>query len=130
MGERSGDNDSPPQQIGRFQWLWFSGMVIGAAYDCAVAVVGDPREAWIDILFFAVAAALLHYTVRRRSNFARLLVIPFLAMSLVEVLSHQGFDTSQLATSWLAILQLGLMGAAGWLLFTPAARCWFARGAS
>jgi len=130
VGDRSGENDSLPRQIGRFQWLWFSGMVVGAAYDLAVAVVGDHIEAWIDILFFAVAAALLHYAVRRRSNVARLLVILFLAMSFVEVLSHQGFDASKLATTWLAILHLGLMGAAGWLLFTPAARCWFARRTS
>lgn len=127
MGEPSGHNDSPPWQIWRFQWLWFGGMIIGAAYDLAVSVVGDYVEAWIDILFFATAAALLHHAVRRRSNFARLLVVPFVVLSFVEILSHDGFEASKSGTVWLAILQVGSMGAAGCLLFTPAARRWFAR---
>ena len=126
MQSSSNHNDTPPQQVRLFQWLWFGGMVFGAAYDCVVAVVGDRLEALIDILMFSMAAILLHYAVRMRSNFARLLVVPFLAVTIIEILSHEGVHKSD-QTTWLAIVQLGLMCAGGWLLFTSPARRWFAQ---
>ena len=43
-------------------------MVVGGAYDNDVAVVGDILEALIDILMFAVAAALMYCAGRRRSS--------------------------------------------------------------
>jgi hypothetical protein len=114
-----------PWPVERFQMLWFGGMVIGALYDFDVAVVGDYLEAWIDILLFLIAATLLHYAVRRHGNLARLLLVPFLAVTFVEVFSHSGFTASDLTETSLAITQLALMASAVWLLFTPAARDWY-----
>lgn len=129
MERRSQDNDVPPWQVERFQLLWFGGMIVSAAYDYAVAVVGDHLEAGIDILFFATAATLMHYAVRQRSNFARLLLMPFLVVTLIEVFSHDGLVVSDLLVTSLALVQLGLMVGAVWLLFTPAARSWYSRSA-
>ena len=118
-----------PRPVEWFQLLWFGGMVIGAAYDLAVAVVGDYFEAWIDILLFAIAATLMHYAVRRRSHLARLSLIPFLLVTIVEVFSHDGYIAFDVTETCLAVVQLGLMVGAVWLLFTPAARDWYSRSA-
>ena len=127
MERRSHDNDVLPTQVELFQLLWFGGMIISAAYDCAVAEVGDHLEAWIDILLFAIAATLMHYAVRQRSNFARLLLMPFLVLTSIEVFSHDRFAVSGVLVTCLGIVQLGLMLGAVWLLFTPAARSWYSR---
>ena len=114
----------PPQQIKQFQWLWFWGLANGAVYDLAVNVVGEYVEAGVDIVHFAIAIILMHYAVQRRSRFARVLLIPFLVGTIVEVFSHGGY-TANSPESGLAIVQLTLMTSAVWLLFTPAARCWY-----
>ena len=118
-----------PRPVEWFQLLWFGGMVIGAAYDLAVAVVGDYFEAWIDILLFVIAATLMHCAVSRRSNLARLLLIPFMVITIVEVFSHDGYIAFDVTETCLAVVQLGLMVGAVWLLFTPAARDWYSRSA-
>ena len=123
------DKDVPPRQVELFSLLWLGGMVIGGAYDCIVAIVGDHLEACSDILLFAAAGALMYCAVRRRSNFARLMLTPFIAVNVVEVLSHEGPTASALSIAWLPVLQLALMASAAWLLFTPAARSWYTRGA-
>jgi hypothetical protein len=118
-----------PRPVEWFQLLWLGGMLIGAVYDFAVAVVGDHFEAWIDILLFAIAATLMHYAARRRSHLARLSLIPFVLVTVVEVFSHDGYSTFDVTQTSLAIVQLGLMVGAVWLLFTPAARGWYSRSA-
>jgi len=130
MERRSDDSGILPPQVERFQLLWFGGMIISAAYDCAVAEAGDHLEAWIDILLFATAATLMHYAVRQRSKFARLLLMPFLVVTSIEVFSHDRFVVSDVLVTCLAIVQLGLMVGAVWLLFTPAARSWYSRTTS
>ena len=83
-----------------------------------------------DVLLFAIAATLMHCAVHRRSNLARLSLIPFMVITIVEVFSHDGYVAFDLAETCLAIMQLGLMMGAVWLLFTPAARGWYSRGAA
>jgi hypothetical protein len=128
-GDNGPGGNGLPRPVQWFQLLWFGGMVIGAVYDLAVAVVGDHVEAWIDILLFVMAGTLMHYAVRRRSHLARLSLIPFLLVTIVEVFSHDGYIAFDVTETCLAVVQLGLMVGAVWLLFTPAARDWYLRSA-
>ena len=81
-------NEQAPMAVYRFHVLWLAGMLIGAAYDLMVAVVGDSEEATIDIVLFLGAAALLFYATHRRSNLARWLLVPFLLITVSEVFAH------------------------------------------
>jgi hypothetical protein len=121
------DTERAPTEVYRFYLLWFVGMLIGAAYDLIVAVVGDFEEATIDIVLFLGAAALLFYTTYRRSNLARWLLVPFLCFTVLEVCSHDRALTSGPVAIGFQAAQLMAMSLAVALLFTRAACEWFHR---
>jgi len=114
-----------PIEVYRFHVLWLAGMLVGAAYDLLVAVVGDFEEATVDIVLFVGAAALLFYAVHRRSNLARWLLVPFLFITVPEVFSHDRALTAGPIAVGLLAAQLMAMSVAVALLFTRAAGEWF-----
>jgi hypothetical protein len=119
------DTERAPIEIYRFHVLWFVGMLIGAAYDLRVAVAGDFKEATVDILLFAGAAALLFYTTSQRSNLGRWLLLAFLCVTIPEVFSHDHALTSGPVAIGFLAAQLMAMTLAIALLFTRPARDWF-----
>ncbi|SEO31826.1 hypothetical protein SAMN02990966_01638 [Rhodospirillales bacterium URHD0017] len=100
-------------------------MIAGAAYDCLVAVPGDFAEAAVDVLVFAAAATLLFCATRLRSNMARMLSVPFLAATIVELFSHERTMNAGQLASLLMVVQVLAMAVAITFLFTRAARDWF-----
>jgi hypothetical protein len=115
----------PPAEINYFHVLWLAGMIAGAAYDCLVAVPGDYAEAVVDVLVFAAAATLLFCATHLRSNTARMLSVPFLAATVVELFFHEmTMDAGQLALL-LMVAQLLAMTVATAFLFTRGAQDWF-----
>jgi hypothetical protein len=100
-------------------------MLIGAAYDLTVAVVGDFEEATIDIAMFGGGAALLFYATHRRSNLARWLLVPFVCITVSEIFSHDRALTSGPVVVGFLTVQLMAMSLAVALLFTRAAHEWF-----
>jgi hypothetical protein len=100
-------------------------MLIGGAYDLMVAVVGDFEEATIDIVLFLGAAGLLFYATHRRSTLARWLLVPFLCITVSEVVSHDRALTSGPVVIGFLAAQLLAMSLAVALLFTRTAREWF-----
>src|SRR5689334_18709654 len=101
-----GRDDDPPVEIAWFHFLWLGGMIAGAAYDLCVAMPGDFREATLDVLAFATAAALLFCATRLRSNTARMLLVPFVVVTVVEVFSHEMAMASGHLASILMVVQL------------------------
>ena len=118
-------NEQAPMAVYRFHVLWLAGMLIGAAYDLMVAVVGDSEEATIDIVLFLGAAALLFYATHRRSNLARWLLVPFLLITVSEVFAHDRALSSGPVAIGLLAAQLLAMSLGVALLFTRTAREWF-----
>lgn len=113
-----------PAEVDQFQMLWFLGMIIGALYDIRVAVAGDFEEAGIDIFAFAAAMALMFLASQRR-NLARFLLVPFLLLTVIEVLSHDHAMKAGALAICLMGAQIVTMTIAVALLFTRAARAWF-----
>lgn len=115
----------PPVEIAWFCVLWLAGMIAGGLYDCLVAVPGDFREAAVDVLAFATAAALLFCASRLRSNMARILSLPFLIVTIAELFSHEKTMAAGELASVLMVVQLLAMTVAIAFLFTRGARAWF-----
>jgi hypothetical protein len=134
MDDDAGEDDIPPPELNRFEWLWLSAMLVSVAvailmYDFSMERVGSFLAALINIVLFGVAVLLMFLASRRRSNVARLLLIPFLLVIAFYDASHLGDMVSLIIAPYLAALRLALMAAAIYMLFTPQARAWYARRA-
>ena len=124
MGDR-------PAEISRFVQLWLGAMAASAIIaiamlDYSVAVVGIWRAVIVNFVLFGAAVVLLLAIARGRSSIARwLLAVPFNGLILLYDLSHLDEEMARGPLVLVAVLRLGLMAAATWQLFTPAARGWF-----
>ena len=124
MGDR-------PAEISRFVQLWLGAMAASAIIaiamlDYSVAAVGIWRAVIVNFVLFGVAVVLLLAIARGRSSIARwLLAAPFNLLILFYDVSHLDETAARAPLAYVVALRLGLMAAATWQLFTPAARRWF-----
>ena len=127
MGER-------PAEISRFVQLWLGAMAASAIIaiamlDYSVAAVGIWRAVIVNFVLFGAAVVLLLAIARGRSSIARwLLAVPFNLLILFYDVSHLDETAARAPLAYVVALRLGLMAAATWQLFTPAARRWFSGG--
>ena len=125
------EQEGTPRDIHRFESRWLIALVLSVViaiemFDYSVSVIGPYPAILINIALFVTAIALMGYTSRRRSNVARLLLIPFSLVILFYDLSHVGEMMGRGPTPYYAAGRIALMAAAIYLLFTPASRAWFA----
>lgn len=123
--------EETPRDVRRFERLWLLAMVLSVMvaigmYDYTVAVIGPYAAALANIGLFGLALVLMGYASRRRSNIARLLLPPFLALIVVYDIVRYKEMLDRDITAYFMMGRLGLMAAAICFLFTPAARTWFA----
>jgi hypothetical protein len=125
------EQEDTPRDIHRFESRWLIALVLSVViaaemFDYSVSVVGAYPATLINAVLFAEAIVLMGFAARRRSNVARLLMIPFTLLILFYDLSHLGVMMHRGPTPYYAVGRIAMMVAAIYLLFTPASRAWFA----
>ncbi len=132
MFESFEEHEGTPREVHRFESRWTIAMVLSLViiiemFDYSVSIVGPFRAVLIYIVAMCAGIALMAYASRRRSNVARLLLIPYALLALFYDLSHYGPIMDHEPTIFTAVAQLAAMAAAIYALFTPASRAWFGR---
>ena len=124
-------HDDTPRDIGWFEQLWALALVASTTiavgmYDYSAMVVGHLRAVLVNVVLFAIAAALMGFISRRRSGIARWLLIPFALLILFYDLAHFTYMMEMGWIAYFAVARIGLMAGAIYFLFAPRSRAWFA----
>ncbi|CAN5797515.1 hypothetical protein BH11PSE3_BH11PSE3_22190 [soil metagenome] len=124
------EREDAPRDIARFEGAWLVAMVLSVViaismYDYTIEMIGPFPAALANITLFCLSAVLMVYASRRRSNVARLLLLPFLLLILVYDVSHFGQMEGIGITRYFTFGQLGTMLAGVYFLFTPSSRAWY-----
>lgn len=126
------EREDAPWEIARFERLWLAAIAVSVVisiwmFDLSVQIYGAYVAAVVNILHFGAAYVLMIFCSRRRSNVARwLLAVPFNLLIVVYDILRFADMIDRSPMQYFALLRLGLMAAATYMLFTRYSRAWFA----